>query len=134
MRTRIVVITLIGILLLTAGCSAPWSSASSPSRQGTSPIKLAGKKITVPVDSSHQLNVEIPNVGHLSGPAGAFSRSGSITIQPEQASFPSSSTFQASGTGIDVAFDGTSLRRPLTLAFNAGRKPSVWLPLFTSKK
>ena len=125
MRARIVVITLIGISLLTAGCSFPWSSAPSSSKQSTSSVKLAGKKITVSVDSGHPLDVEIPNVGQLSGPTGAFSRSGSITIQPETASFASSSTFQASGAGIDVAFDGTSLRRPLSLAFNASTKPSA---------
>lgn len=125
MRTRIVVIVLIVISLLTASCSAPWNSTSSPSTQSTSSVKPAGKKITLLVDSGHPLNVEIPNVGHISGPAGAFSRSGSITIQPETASFASSSILRASGAGVDVAFDGTSLRRPLILAFNAGTKPSA---------
>src|SRR6266849_4188781 len=70
---------------------------SSPSMQGTSSVKPAGKKITVSVDSMHPLNVEIPNIGHLSGPAGAFLRSGSITIQPEKASFANSSIFLTSG-------------------------------------
>src|SRR5260370_2924228 len=125
MRTRMIVIALIGISLLTVSCSAPWSSASSSSMHSTSSVKLAGKKITVSVDASHRLDVEIPNVGHLSGPAGAFSRSGSITIQPEKPSLASSSPFQASGAGIDIAFDGTSLRQPLTLAFNASRKPNA---------
>lgn len=118
-------ITLIVISLLTVGCSAPWNSASPLSKHSTSSVKPVGKKITVSVDSSHPLDVEIPNVGHLSGPAGAFLRSGSITIQPEKATFASSSTLQASGTGMDVAFDGTSLRRPLTVAFNASTKPSA---------
>jgi hypothetical protein len=131
MRTRIVVITLIGILLLTVGCSAPWNSTPSPSRLGLSSVKITpsvkpvGNKITVPVDASHVLNVEIPDVGHLSGPTGAFTGPGSITIQPEKASFASSSPFQTSGAGMDVAFDGTSLRQPLTLAFDASTKPSA---------
>jgi hypothetical protein len=125
MRARIVVIVLIGISLLTVSCSAPWNTASSSSMHSASSAKPAGKKITVSVDSSHRLDVEIPKVGHLSGPAGAFTDSGSITIQPEKASFTGTSTFQAAGVGIDVAFDGTSLRKPLTLAFNANTKPSA---------
>src|SRR5437763_8696018 len=125
MPNKIVMILLIGISLLTVSCSTPWNSSSSSTMQSVSSVKPVGKKITVSVDSNHALNVEIPKVGHLSGPTGAFSTSGSITIQPEKTSFAVSSTFQTAGVGINVAFDGTSLRKPLTLAFNANTKPSA---------
>ncbi|HEX8864315.1 MAG TPA: hypothetical protein VF821_01545, partial [Lentzea sp.] len=97
-------------VLSVAGCSGVGENSKS-----------AG--MVVDVAPGQSLSVVIPGIGRLSGGPDAFSDPGRITILPEKAAVPDEAGIQVTGGGIDVTFDGTQLRQPLELAFNAPVRP-----------
>lgn len=111
---------------IIAGCvQSPDSgnSASSGSGAGSSSIEAPdirrdGRPIVVDVDHSHTLATEIPGLGRLTAPSGAFRTSGQIVIQKLHSQSPANSPIEADGPGIDVTFRGTSLASPLTIYFD----------------
>ncbi|MFI5959765.1 hypothetical protein [Cryptosporangium sp. NPDC051539] len=55
---------------------------------------------------------------------GAFTADGAVTLRRQRATFDPGTGLTAAGEGIDVTFEGTALRKPLTLKFPAGPRPS----------
>lgn len=82
-------------------------------------MRPVGDALSVAVAPDTALSVEVPSVGTISGPVGAFSSTGTITIHGETATFAADSGLDAAGPGVDVAFQGTELRKPLTVVFDA---------------
>jgi len=68
--------------------------------------------------------VRIPGIGRISGPAGAFSRAGTITIRGQRAAFAVRIELRPAGLGIGVWFHDTALRKPLSLTFDVGARPN----------
>ncbi|MFI7598197.1 hypothetical protein [Actinoplanes sp. NPDC049681] len=96
--------------------AAPQAAAGAPSR--------AGGVISVEVAPERPLAVDIPGVGAITGDKGTFSRPGTVEIQPRSADLSATTGVTTAGSGLDVSFHGTALRRPLSLTFDAVPAPS----------
>jgi hypothetical protein len=117
----------VAVVVAGAGsCSGPASRAGAPAATGTAEgtVRQVGADTIVKVSPDGALHVNVPGVGTVAGPAGSFTRAGTITIAPEQATFASSSGLAPAGTGIGITFQGTALARPLSLTFHAGGRPA----------
>jgi hypothetical protein len=99
------------------GTARPW-----PGPYAT--VQPTGEVVTVHVSPSTALSVRIPGIGRISGPAGAFSRAGTITIRGQRAAFAVRTELRPAGLGIGVWFHDTALRKPLSLTFDVGARPN----------
>jgi len=63
-------------------------------------------------------------VATITGPAGSFLGSGTVTVSAVRAALPYGGSLAAAGTGIDVAFFGVRLSRPLTITFDVTGRPA----------
>jgi hypothetical protein len=108
------------------GCSSSASRSGTPAATGTAEgtVRQVGADTIVKVSPDGALHVNVPGVGTVAGPVGSFTRAGTITIAPEQATFASSSGLAPAGMGIGITFQGTALAKPLSLTFQAGARPA----------
>jgi hypothetical protein len=79
--------------------------------------------VTAHVSPSTALHLTIRGVATVSGPAGSFRGTGTVTASPVHVALPFGGGLSAAGTGIDVTFAGAKLVRPLTIVFDATGKP-----------
>src|SRR5215471_5944504 len=107
-RAMLACVTIVVSLALAVGCSG--TSHTPIARPGPAEsVQHVGRDIIVSVSPNAALSVTVPGVGRVSGPRGAFTRPGTITIQQENAAFSLASGLQAAGTGIGIEFHGTAL-------------------------
>jgi len=108
-----------------AGCASRADSggADQPGPDPYATVQPTGEVVTVHVSPSTALSVRIPGIGRISGPSGAFSRAGTITIRGQRAAFAARTGLRPAGPGIGVWFHGTALRKPLSLTFDVGARP-----------
>src|SRR6266568_7394476 len=108
-------------VLATTGCSARHHTpaAQAPVAGTDTSVRPVGDAITIGVSPDRTLSASIPDVGQISGDAGAFTSVGSIEIRRQAATFGGATGLQSAGLGIDVIFHATGLRKPLTVAFQA---------------
>ncbi|MDG6110529.1 hypothetical protein Daura_30305 [Dactylosporangium aurantiacum] len=96
-------------------------------------VRAVGDPIEVPVAPEQPFSVVVPDVGHLTAPAGAFASAGKVVLRRLAADAPDGSLVELGGTGVDVSFSGTSLRSPITITFDdpasGGRLPAGALPV-----
>jgi hypothetical protein len=112
-------------VLAPAACSGGPGGGTGQAAAGGpyATVQPVGADITVAVSPAEALSVYVPGAGRITGPAGAFAAAGTITIRREKAAFAPTSGLQAAGTGVDVVFHHTALRKPLTVIFDTGNRP-----------
>lgn len=90
---------------------------------GSGPKQAPAASVTARVSPSTALHLTVPGVATVSGPAGSFRGTGTVTATPVHLGLPFGNGLSAAGTGIDVTFAGVTLARPLALVFKSTGKP-----------
>jgi hypothetical protein len=120
-------------VVATALCLLPGitttASADQPAPAQSKEYQLtaAGSTVTRLVSPRRQFRIIIPGVGTLSGPRKAVTRRGRIIVRPYTTQL--SGGLYAAGTGVDVSFKRTRLRRALTLTQRANVVPGAPVPV-----
>ncbi|WP_199515969.1 hypothetical protein [Nucisporomicrobium flavum] len=112
-------------VLLAGGSVAAWLVTENPG--GTTPkapparepsVRTDGEAITVAVAPDRPLLVAVPGVGHLNAKSGSFTAAGRIVVRTLAAEQAPDSAVLLGGVGVDVSFDQTALRAPITVRFD----------------
>jgi hypothetical protein len=96
-----------------------------------------GEPIKVSVTSDQVFRAQVPGLGHLTAPAGAFRSVGSVAIQRLTTEATTGSLVVLDGAGVDVSFAGTVLMAPVTVTFDdpaiLNRQPAGSMPVVLHK-
>lgn len=107
----------------TAAAQAPAGGTQAKDYQ----LTPAGRVISRLVSPRKRFRIVIPGVGTLVGPRNAVTQRGRIVIQPYQALLGEG--LYAAGTGVDVSFKRTRLRRALILTQRASVVSGAPVPI-----
>jgi hypothetical protein len=110
------------VVMMAVAVAASGASACSSGSSSAGHARVADT-VHVKVSSSRPLHVTLPRIATLTAPAGAFRGQGQVAITTAGAALPYGGSLTAAGTGIDVAFSGVTLVRPITISFDVAARP-----------
>ncbi|GAB3841590.1 hypothetical protein [Dactylosporangium cerinum] len=118
-RTAAAIIACCAVLASASGCTTKQANESQPGSDLPTPtVQAKGDAIVVAVAPDQPIAVAVPGLGHLTAPAGTFSAPGKLIARRLQSDSQDGSLVVVGGSGVDVAFEGTSLVSPITVLFD----------------
>lgn len=119
----------------TACTAAPHHASPAPAGQSsdvgsavTGTATPTGETVTVHLGLSQPIRIIVPGVATITGPADALSAAATIAATPVTGRFTDTGV-QPAGTGVDLAFSGARLIRPLTVTFPTHTAPTGTVPV-----